>query len=45
MKKIVDIKNCNGSSKIQKYSKNKFGNIFKKIFENMHFLIIEKRYF
>ena len=28
MKKSVDIENCNGSSKMQKYLKNKFEKIF-----------------
>ena len=37
MKKIVDIKNCNGSLKMQKYLKNKFEKIFLKIFENQLF--------
>jgi len=45
MTKSVDIENCNGSSKMQKYLKTKFGKIFKKIFGNRQFLIIEKRYF
>ena len=40
MKKSVDIENCNGSSKIQKYLKNKFEKIFLKIFENQLFLKI-----
>ena len=37
MKKSVDIENCNGSLKMQKCLKNKFGKIFKKIFENRRF--------
>jgi len=37
MIKLVDIENCNGSSKMQKYLKNKIEKIFKKIFENIHF--------
>ena len=45
MKNSVDIENCNGSSKMQKYLTNKFRKIFKKIFETSQFLIIEKRYF
>ena len=40
MKKSVDIENCNGSSKMQKYLKNKFEKIFLKIFENQLFLKI-----
>ena len=28
MKKSVDIENCNGSAKMQKYLKNKFGKFF-----------------
>ena len=45
MKKSVDIENCLASSKLPKYFFKKFGKIFKKIFENWRFLIIEKKYF
>ena len=45
MIKSVDIENYLASSKMQKNFKKKFGKIFKKIFENRQFFIIEKRYF
>ena len=39
MKILPRVQNCDGSLK------HYFGNIFKKIFENRRFFIIEKRYY
>ena len=37
-KKATIMKNCSTSSKILKYQKNSFGNIFKIVFENQQIL-------